>query len=78
MIRCPCCNCLTIDDYMYPIVEICEVCYWQYDEVAQENPDEVIGPNQVSLNEAKINYKKYRASDYRFVGYVRKPKDEEI
>lgn len=35
MLRCPCCNCLTIDNYMYPIVEICEVCYWQYDEVAQ-------------------------------------------
>ena len=78
MIRCPCCNYLTIDDYLNPIVEICEVCYWQYDEVAQKNPDKIIGPNQVSLVHAKINYIKYGVSDCRFLHCVRKPKEDEI
>ncbi|MCR5835690.1 MAG: glycosyltransferase [Lachnospiraceae bacterium] len=78
MIRCPCCNCLTIDDYMHPIVEICEVCYWQYDEVAQEKPDEVIGPNHICLNEAILNYRKYGAIDKKYVDYVRKPYKYEL
>ncbi|MBQ3515375.1 MAG: hypothetical protein IJA32_16510 [Lachnospiraceae bacterium] len=28
----------TIDDRDEVIVDICEVCFWQYDEVAQDNP----------------------------------------
>ena len=78
MLRCPCCNCLTIDDKMCPIVEICEVCYWQYDETAQDNPNKIIGPNSVSLNDARYNYKKFGASDYRFKNHVRRPTYEEI
>ena len=78
MLRCPCCNCLTIDDDIYPIVDICEVCYWEYDEVAQDNPDKIIGPNSVSLNEAKSNFLKFGASDIKFKDVVRKPTDEEI
>ncbi len=78
MIRCPCCNCLTIDDSNYPIVEICEVCYWQYDVTAQKHPDERIGPNSVALNEAKENYKKFGAVEYKFVPFVRKPRNDEL
>ena len=78
MIRCPCCNCLTIDDSIYPITTVCEVCYWQYDETCQENPDISIGPNKVSLNDARKNYKAFKASEYRFIEFVRKPYANEI
>ena len=53
MIRCPCCNCLTISEEDEIIVDICPVCFWQYDTTCQDYPDLVIGPNRVSLNEAK-------------------------
>lgn len=36
MKRCPCCGYLTIDDTNEVIDDICEVCFWQYDEVAQD------------------------------------------
>ena len=47
MKRCPCCGYLTIDDTDEVITDICDVCFWQYDEVAQNMPDEIIGANQV-------------------------------
>lgn len=78
MIRCPCCNKLTIDDTTTPITEICDVCYWQYDEVAQRNENSIIGPNNISLNQAKKNYKLFGASEYKFINLVRKPTKEEI
>ena len=78
MIRCPCCGYKTIDDTIYPIVDICEVCFWQYDEIAQTFPDNIVGPNQVSLNEAKNNYISYGACEYRFINLVRPPLKEEF
>lgn len=78
MLPCPCCgNYTIIDDSI--IVDICPVCFWQYDVVAQENPNKIIGPNHgVSFNTAKENYKKYGAISIDFVKYVRRPLDSEL
>ena len=77
MLPCPCCgNYTIIDDDL--IVDICPVCFWQYDIVAQENPDRIIGPNHVSLNTAKENYKKYGAMSFDYQKYVRAPFLEEL
>jgi len=78
MKRCLCCGYLTIDDSNEVITDICEICFWQYDEVAQDNPDKIIGPNSVSLNTAKKNYKLFRASEKKFVNMTRLPFDYEI
>lgn len=79
MIRCPVCNCLTIDEtYEEVIVDICPVCFWQYDIVAQDNPNRCIGPNDVSLNEAIENYKQFGACSKRMIQYVRKPHEDEL
>ena len=78
MKRCPCCGYLTIDDFYEVITDICEVCFWQYDEVAQSKPDMSIGPNKVSLNTAKKNYKLFGASEERFINKVRLPYEDEI
>lgn len=77
MKNCPCCGCLTIDDCCEVVTDICEVCFWQYDEAAQENPDKIIGPNKVSLNIAKKNYKQLGAVEERFITLVRTPYDDE-
>ena len=76
-IQCPCCGYFTIDDEEV-ITDICEVCYWQYDLTAQENPDRIIGPNHgVSLNQARENYKNFGASSMRVKEFVRPPREDE-
>ncbi len=77
-IECPCCENFTIDGGEEVIVDICEVCHWQYDIVMQNNPDILIGPNNVTLNQAKENYKEFGASEKRFEEKVRKPYSEEL
>ena len=76
MIRCPCCGYLTIDDMCKIITDVCEVCFWQYDEVAQNNPDKVIGANKISLNVAKNNYQSIGAIEERFLDVVRAPHED--
>lgn len=78
MKRCPCCGYLTIDDSDEVITDICEVCYWQYDEVSQSSPLKCIGPNSVSLVQARENYKKFGAIEERFIKFVRKPNINEM
>ena len=59
IIQCPCCSYYTIsvDETQDIIIDFCEVCGWQYDWVAQKYPDRIIGPNHISLNDAKKYYK---------------------
>lgn len=72
--KCPCCGFFTVEGDF----DICEVCYWQYDSVAHNNPDKTVGANKVSLNEAQTNYKTFGASEERFLNNVRKPVTEEL
>ncbi len=75
---CPCCGYLTIDDSKEIITDICDVCFWQYDEVANKEPDRIIGANKVSLNTARANFKSYGAVEERFISLARAPYDDEI
>lgn len=78
--KCPCCGYWTIESDFEVVVDICKVCFWQYDWVAHKYPDRVIGPNGLSLNEARENYKKYGICKTKFIGegLTRKPKPDEI
>ncbi len=78
MKRCPCCGYLTIDDSDNIITDICDVCFWQYDEVAQNAPDSIIGANSVSFNIAKKNFKLMGAIEERFLNMVRTPYEDEL
>lgn len=78
MKRCPCCNCLTISDYDEVIVDICPVCFWQYDIIGQSYPDRVRGPNKVSLDKARENYSRFGAAQKELLPFVRPPKEEEL
>lgn len=78
MKRCPCCGYLTIDDSNDIITDICDICFWQYDEVAQNAPNDIIGPNKVSLNMARKNFKKFGAVEKRFLDKVRSPYEYEM
>jgi hypothetical protein len=84
-IQCPCCGYYTheVEDtakYPYEVFEICDVCFWQYDEPIHDKPNIVMGANDVSLNEARENYKKYGVCKTRHIGkgYTREPLPEEL
>ena len=78
MRRCPCCGYLTIDDWEEVITDICEVCFWQYYEECHDKPNRIIGPNNVSLNTARKNYKLFGASEERFINVIRPPYKNEL
>jgi hypothetical protein len=77
-IQCPCCGYYTIDSDYEVIVDICEVCFWQYDEVAHDRPETMKGANSVTLNQARKNYKEFGACEQRFIDKVREPFPEEL
>lgn len=78
--KCPCCGFYTIDSDDEVITDICEVCFWQFDITAHEQHERSIGPNGISLDEVKANYKKYGACKREFAdqNFVRKPLNEEL
>lgn len=55
---CACCGYLTMQYCEQDIGDFCDICYWQYDIKAQEEPD-YIGSNRVSINDARKNYKEF-------------------
>ena len=76
--KCPCCGNYTIDSDDEIIFDICPVCFWQYDEVAHDKPDTILGANSVTLTEARNTYLRFGACEQRFVSQVRKPLPEEL
>ena len=78
-LKCPCCGYYTIDDDRTEIIiDICPICFWQYDRVSHTCCDISIGPNKVSLQQGRKNYLEFGACEKRLSGYVRKPLVKEI
>ncbi|MBX3291629.1 MAG: hypothetical protein KF881_01920 [Acidobacteria bacterium] len=75
---CPCCRNKTLNERGG--FEICQVCFWEDDGQDDADADVVRGgPNrEISLTEARANYKKIGACDPRSVKYVRKPRPDEV
>ncbi|MFC5404324.1 CPCC family cysteine-rich protein [Cohnella soli] len=77
-IQCPCCEYFTVDSDDEVIVDICDVCFWQYDAVAHDYPDKNIGANHISLSAARENYKKFEVCKKEFKHMVREPLEVEL
>jgi len=77
-VQCPCCEYFTFGSEEEAFFEICEVCFWQYDEVAHDTPEISRGANHISLKLAKENYKKYGVCKIEHKRLVREPVDEEF
>ena len=79
---CPCCGNYTfeVESEKDIIIDICEVCFWQYDLAAHSKPNVSIGPNKLSLNEARENYKQFGAKREKFANdkFVRQPLAKEL
>ena len=75
---CPCCGYATFDEQTPGTYEICGVCFWQDCPVQGADPTYIGGPNKVCLEEARINFKTFGASERRFIADVRPPEPDEI
>lgn len=63
--KCPVCGNNTLSQCGYGW-EICDDCYWQYDDLQVENPDSTDGPNALSMNEYKKLYKRLKMLNPEF------------
>lgn len=53
---CPCCNQNTLEEVDF--YNICPVCGWEDDPGQRAHPDDNIGANDMSLNDARASYRK--------------------
>ncbi len=75
---CSCCGYLTLEEEGDGTYELCPVCYWENDELQNNNHDFEGGANKESLCPTRKNYKKFGAASYCFISMVRPPFSEEI
>jgi hypothetical protein len=74
---CPCCGYLTLPEPPPGTYEICKVCFWEDDGVQFNDPDYEGGANEVSLGQARDNYREFVVSQLRFRANVRPPRSDE-
>ena len=78
MFPCPCCGYLTIGEEPPGTFEICPVCFWEDDNVQFEDPNYEGGANEMSLDQARENFRIWGAVSKEFMGRVRKPLPQEM
>jgi hypothetical protein len=74
---CPCCDFLTLEEAPTGTYAICEVCFWEDDNVQFRDPNYAGGANQVSLAQARNNFRLHGVSEPRFHADVRPPLPDE-
>jgi hypothetical protein len=70
---CPCCGFKTMYQKPPGTFNICKICFWEDDLVQFDDPNYKSGANEVSLYEARVNFKEFGASDKTYLKHVRKP-----
>lgn len=75
--RCRCCGYRTLGERGG--FEICSVCFWEDDGQDDQDADEVRGgPNaDLSLTQARQNFREFGACERRFLENVRPPTEDE-
>ncbi len=76
-VHCPCCGYRTLSSLGAD--QICQVCFWHDDGQSDETADEIWGgPNKdLSLNQARENFRSFGAGHRDWLVHVRKPRPEE-
>ena len=53
---CPCCGNKTLEDHGE--FDICNICLWEDDPLQREDPNDAMGANKISLNQARMLWEK--------------------
>jgi len=75
---CPCCGYYTLDEKPPGTDTICHVCWWHDDYVQFEDLAYEGGANELSLQQARENFRKIRVSDPSLKQHTREPLPEEL
>ena len=75
--KCVCCGNITLEHQEPLYYEICPVCFWENDPIQNNDPDFRGGANEISLNEAILNYKEFGAVSRKYISNVRAPYPDE-
>jgi hypothetical protein len=59
--QCPTCDYFTLPDRGQ--YEICPICFWEDDGLDLDRPDDISGPNHLTLREARANFRDIGACD---------------
>lgn len=59
MYICPCCGYRTLDEEPPGSYFICDICFWEDEDLQYYDPDFEGGANQFSLRQAQLHFKKY-------------------
>jgi hypothetical protein len=70
---CPCCGYKTLNEQPSGTFVICEICFWEDDNVQFDDPDFSGGANRPSLRQAQANFRSFGACEKRLRAHVRKP-----
>ena len=74
--NCPCCNEQTFEFKPGGTFYICPNCFFEDDDWSYFHPSKASKYNDVSLNKARINYKKYGACEKKYIDFIRRAKNE--
>lgn len=73
--ECPCCG-YAVLKYINGC-EVCEICFWEDDGSNDDTlPEEELNP--ISLNQARLNFIQFGASEKKWSKVARKPQPDEI
>ncbi|HTL83354.1 MAG TPA: CPCC family cysteine-rich protein [Bacteroidia bacterium] len=75
--KCDCCGYFTLPSNEVGYYQMCPVCYWEDDAAQANDPELKRGKNEISLNEARQNFKTMWAMDMRSTEYARDPLESE-
>lgn len=75
---CPCCRFYTLTNPGADTRETCDVCYWENNAAQLHDRELVIPPNNVGLNLARRNYRKFHACSELAIASVRSPMPHEM
>jgi len=75
--KCACCGYYTFEENLLIMQDICPVCFWQNNASQNLDPTFRGGPNKVTLNEARKNFKLFGAKNEKSLKHVRKPLEDE-
>jgi len=73
--QCKCCGNKTLSEFPNGTFEICEICFWEDDNVQSNDPNFEGGANEISLNASKENYKNFGVSNTKFLNNKIENKD---
>lgn len=69
---CPCCGYKTLSEFPGSY-EVCEICFWEDDQIQILDPWYEGGANVLCLRQAQINFTQFGACESSAVPHVRKP-----